>query len=48
MTGVCLQDILRKFWILVLQHFGTKVVCFKVYSLLRGRVSSKRRQWEQG
>ena len=24
-----------------------KVVCFKAYSLLKERVSSKRRQWEQ-
>ena len=33
---------------IVSQHVGTKAVCFKVYNLLRGRVSSNRRQWEQG
>ena len=32
----------------VLQHFGTKVVFFKSYTLIRERVSSKRREWEQG
>ena len=31
----------------ILQHFGTKVVCFKAYCLLRERVSLERRQWEQ-